>query len=367
MLLALCRSLSGTLGRGLCLVGLSLLGSAHAASVAFLNPGHPEEVFWRSYSRFMQCAADDLGLQLQVHYIGRDASSALSTARVLLLGPRRPDYLVLVNEQYVAPAIMRLAHGTGVKLVLVSNGLTQSQARAVDAQPETFAPLLATLTGNDEQAGYLMLHAMLDKLPRLEGPIDLLAFAGIKTTPASQLREQGMRRALADFPQVRLRQVVYGGWDRQRAYEQAQILLQRYPDTRLVWSANDEMAFGAMRAFAQAGRIPGHDVIFSAVNSSPEALRARIDGRLSVLMGGQFMLGGWAMVMLHDDALGLPIDRDGQRDYQLPVLRLIDQDRARRWLALPERGAAAIDFRRYSAEGRPPGYRYPFLTQPIVD
>ncbi|MDD1958928.1 MAG: ABC transporter substrate-binding protein [Pseudomonas capeferrum] len=356
MLKALCQSL--------CL-SLPLAANAQAASVVFLNPGLSSETFWVGYSRFMQAAADDLGLTLRVEYSERSAERALNQARALLKGPQRPDYLVLVNEQYVAPEIIRLSQGTGVKLFLVNNGLTASQAQSIEAQPEKYAQVLGTLITNDEQAGYQMLHEMVALLPPSNEPVDLVAFAGVKTTPASQLREAGMRRALADFPQVRLRQVVYGGWNRQRAFEQAQLLLQRYPGTRLVWSANDEMAFGAMQAFEAAGRMPGRDAVFSAVNSSPQALRARIDGRLGVLMGGHFTLGGWAMVMLNDDAQGLPINRGGRREHSVPVLQSIDPNKARRWLKLLERDDYGIDFRHYSAEGRPSDFQYPFLTSPV--
>lgn len=355
MLKALCQSL--------CL-SLPLAASAQAASVVFINPGQSNETFWTSYARFMQAAADELGMTLRVEYSERNAGRALTQARAVLHGPQRPDYLVLVNEQYVAPEIIRLSQGTGVKLFLVNNGLTASQASSIQAQPGKYAQVLGTLTANDEQAGYQMLHEMVALLPRSNEPIDLVAFAGVKTTPASQLREQGMRRALADFPQVRLRQVVYGGWSRQRAFEQAQQLVQRYPDTRLVWSANDEMAFGAMQAFEAAGRLPGRDVVFAAVNSSPEALRARIDGRLGVLMGGHFTLGGWAMVMLHDDALGIAVDRDGRREHSVPVLQSIDPAKARRWLKLLELEDHGVDFKAYSAQGRPADYHYPFLARP---
>lgn len=353
---ALCRSL--------CL-GLPLVASAQAASVVFLNPGLSDETFWVSYSHFMQAAADDLGMDLRVEYGERQAERQLEQARAVLRGAHKPDYLVLVNEQYVAPEIMRLSQGSGVKLLLVNNALTEGQAAEIQAQPGKYAALLASLVGNDEQAGYQMLHELVASLPRTGEPIELLAFSGISTTPASQLREQGMRRALAELPQVRLRQVVYGGWSRQRAFEQAQLLLQRYPRVRLVWSANDEMAFGAMQAFEAVGRVPGRDVLFSAVNSSPEALQARVDGRLSVLMGGHFSLGGWAMVMLHDDARGLALDRDGQHLYRLPVLQAIDAVKARRWLELSARKGYGVDFQRYSAEGRDTDYRYPFLASPV--
>lgn len=356
MLKALCQSL--------CL-SLPLAATAQAASVVFLNPGQSTETFWLSYSRFMQAAADDLGMTLRVEYGERNAERALTQARAVLEGPQRPDYLVLVNEQYVAPEIIRLSKGTGVKLFLVNNGLTAGQAESIEAQPGKYGQLLGTLTGNDEQAGYQMLHQMVALLPPSDDFIDLVAFSGVKTTPASQLREQGMRRALADFPRVRLRQVVYGGWSRQRAFEQAQQLLQRYPQTKLVWSANDEMAFGAMQAFEAAGRKPGRDVVFSAVNSSPEALRARIDGRLGVLMGGHFSLGGWAMVMLHDDAQGLAMNRDGRDEHSLPVLQSIDPAKARRWLKLLEKDDYGVDFQHYSAQGRPASYQYPFLASPV--
>lgn len=358
MLKALCQSL--------CL-SLPLAVNAQAASVVFLNPGYSNETFWVSYSNFMQAAAKDLGMQLRIEYSERQPELALTQARQVLEGEQRPDYLVLVNEQYVAPEIIRLSRASGVKLFLVNNGLTHDQAALIGEHPDKYPPLLGTLVGNDEQAGYQMLKELialsLSKAP--QRPIELLAFSGLKTTPAAQLREQGMRRALAEHPQVRLRQVVYGGWGQQRAYEQAQQLLKRYPKIELVWSANDEMAFGAMQAFVEAGRTPGKDVLFSAVNSSPQALQARIDGRLSVLMGGHFSLGGWAMVLLHDDALNLPIDRDGLRNHQLPVLQLIDPVRARRWLDIQDQADYGLDFNRFSAQGRPPEFRYPFMTAPV--
>lgn len=358
MLKALCQSL--------CL-SLPLAASAQAASVVFLNPGYSNETFWVSYSNFMQAAAKDLGMELHIQYSERRPELALTQARQVLEGKHRPDYLVLVNEQYVAPEIIRLSRGSGVKLFVVNNGLTHDQAELIEQHPDKYPPLLGTLVGNDEQAGYQMLTELIALRSESAGerPIELLAFSGLKTTPAAQLREQGMRRALAEHPEVRLRQVVYGGWGQQRAYEQAQLLLKRYPDIELVWCANDEMAFGAMQAFVEAGRTPGKDVLFSAVNSSAQALQALIDGQLSVLMGGHFSLGGWAMVLLHDDALNLQIDRDGQRYHQVPVLQLIDPTRARRWLNLQGQSDYGVDFKRFSAQGHPPDYRYPFLNAPV--
>lgn len=175
-----------------------------------------------------------------------------------------------------------------------------------------------------------------------------------------------MQRALAEHPQVRLRQMVYSGWMQQRAYEQARQLFSRYPKVSLVWSANDEMAFGAMRAFAETGKTPGKDALFSAVNTSPAALQAVIDGRLSALVGGHFTLGGWALVELHDYQQGVDLNQYGGRDRQIPLLQLIDKHHARQMLAMGNTPNYGVSFRKLSAKGRPSSYRYPFTLQTLM-
>ncbi|MNE91856.1 hypothetical protein D3C80_1895200 [compost metagenome] len=69
--------------------------------------------------------------------------------------------------------------------------------------------------------------------------------------------------------------------------------------------------------------------------------------------------------MLHDDAQGLAVNRDGLREHRVPVLQPIDRAKAQRWLKLLERADYGVDFQRYSAQGRPTDYQYPFLTSPM--
>lgn len=349
-------------------LGMLVGPGARAESVLFLNPGGATETFWVSYSKFMQAAAKDLGMDLHILYAERSPETNLEQAREALQGPNRPDYLVFVNEQYVAPEILRLSQGSGVKLFIVNNALTPDQLKLLGERDSKYSDWIGSMVANDDEAGYLMLKELI----RQHGPvasgqtIDLLAFSGMKITPAAQLRERGLRRALAEHPEVRLRQLVYGEWSRGRAYEQAKQLLKRYPQTALIWSANDEMALGAMKALEEAGGLPGKEVLFSAVNSSPEVLQARVDGRLSVLIAGHFTLGGWAMVLLHDYAQGIDIARHGGRDRQVPLLQLIDRQQAQQLLGLKQAEDYNVDFRALSAQGKSSSYRYPFSLQQLM-
>lgn len=346
------------------LLGAVFISVARAESVLFLNPGSTGETFWVSYSQFMQAAARDLGMDLRILYSQRQPELTLAQARLALQGPDRPDYLVFVNEQYVAPQIFRLAHDSGVKLFMVNATLTASQQALMGERPD----LVGSLVTNDEEGGYLMMKELIrqHRPTAIDQPIEVLAFSGLKVTPSAQLREQGMQRALAEHPQVRLRQLVYSGWTQQRAYEQAKQLFRRYPEVSLVWSANDEMAFGAMRAYAETGKTPGKDALFSAVNTSPAALQAVVDGRLSALIGGHFTLGGWALVEVHDHAQGVDLARYGGRDRQIPLLQLIDKAHARQMLAWGASPDYGVNFRKLSAKGRLASYRYPFNLQILM-
>jgi len=331
---------------------------AHAESVLFLNPGSTHERFWVSYSQFMQAAAKDLGMDLKILYAERMPEVTIAQAREALQGPDRPDYLVFANEQYVAPQIFRLAQGSGVKLFIVNASLTDNQLSLLGERPDR----LGSLVPNDEEGGYLMLKELIRQHPPAAPgqSIELLAFSGLKITPSAQLREKGMLRALAEHPEVRLRQLVYSGWTRERAYEQAKLLLRRYPKVSLVWSANDEMAFGAMQAYSEAGGTPGKGALFGAFNTAPAALNALVDGRLSVLLGGHFTLGGWALVELHDYDQGVDVNQYGGRDRQIPLLQLIDKAQAKRLLAMGDSPDFGVNFKLLSAKGQPTSYRYPF-------
>ncbi|MBB2497217.1 ABC transporter substrate-binding protein [Aquipseudomonas ullengensis] len=326
--------------------------SAQATSVVFLNPGFPHERFWVDYSAYMQDAAGDLGMQLQVVYGDRDPHKILQNARDVLQAPQKPDFLVFANEQYVGPEILRLFADSGIKLFALHSTLTPEQQTLAGGSREKYANWIGSLVPNDEEAGYLMAHTLFSLAPQGRG--EVVAFSGVKQTPSASLREEGLRRALADHPQIRLRQMVYGEWKEQRAYEQAKALLPRYPEVSLVWSANDEMAFGVMRAAQEQGRT----LRYSALNTSPRVLDARIDGRVSALVGGHFILGGCAMVMLHDYAAGLDFAARGGKDQVAPLFRLLDEREAKQLSQHIGDGGKSLNFRSFSAVTRPRMQRY---------
>ena len=334
------------------------------ASVVFLNPGFSGEPFWVGYSDFMQAAAADLGVKLTIVYGERDPQRILANAHAVLAGPELPDYLIFANEMYLGPELLRLFADTPVKLFALHSTLTPEQRELIGGPREQYPNWIGSLVPNDEEGGYLMAKALFAKAG--PGPTNLLAFSGVRHTPSATLREVGLRRALAEYPQIRLQQLVYGEWKRQRAYEQALQLLQRYEHVRLVWSANDEMAFGAMQAAVELGKQPGWDIFFSALNNSAEVFQARIRGDIDVLVSGHFTLGAWALVMLHDHYAGEDFASRGSVDRVAKLFTLVDENQAAILQKRIERKGYGIDFRHFSAVYQPQLRDYAFSIDAML-
>lgn len=341
------------------------LSSASAASVLFLSPGPASDGYWSAYSRFMHAAATRLGMDLSIEYSNRDTRAMVSLAKDALQGARRPDYLVFSNELNVAPEILRLSQGSSVKLFAVNNTLTEDQIRLLGDLQQRYPQFLGSLVGNDEEGGYLTAKKLISQSPprKVGEMVEMLAFSATSTTSASLNREQGMHRALAEHPEVRLRQIVLGGWNRERSLEQARVLLRRYPSISLIWAASDQMVFGAMDAARELGLKPGKDILFSSINGLPQSLDALQGGRLSALAGGHFMLGGMAIVLLHDYDTAHHDSRRLIGARQARVIQMIGVDEVKQVRHNSKRDDFGVDFRSLSLEGKPAGTDYSFLLK----
>lgn len=258
----------------------------------------------------------------------------------------------------------------GIKSFAAFSGLLP-QERRLWAPRQGLPLLLGSLEPGARDAGYLTAKALVMaglKEANLEadGRLQLLAIAGDRSTPVSILRNEGMRQALAEHAaQVELNEMVTADWRRDLAAEQARVLLQRHPQARLLWTGSDQMAFGAMDSAAQAGRKPGSGLLLSSINTSPEAMQALIDGRLSALAGGHFMAGAWALVMLYDHHQGRDFADEGLQ-LERPMFMLFDKASAQRFLSRFGTGVPTLDLRPYSKQLNPRLKRYDFSLAPLL-
>jgi ABC-type sugar transport system substrate-binding protein len=346
----------------------SPLALALAQSVAFINPGKSDEVYWVSSTRAMEAAAKSLGMSIEVHYAQRDHSRTNDIARELASRPvgKRPDYVVFSNDYATGPDLLRLFDSAGIKVFMAYSGITHDGDRESVGRPrERFKGWIGSLEPRAEDAGYLTARALINqgrkaKAFAADGKLHMLAIAGDRSTPTSIYRNDGMRRAVSEAKDVVLDQEIYAAWNRDKAAEQSTWLYERFPQARLIWAGNDLMAFGAMQSWEKRGGKPGKDAWFSGVNTSVEAMENIRNGRLSALAGGHFITGAWAMVMIYDYHHGRDFIYEGL-ELNRPMFTLFTPDEAERFMKrFGDLSALTIDFRSYSKVLNPKLKKYQF-------
>ena len=350
----------------LCLAVVLCGSVARAQSVAFINPGKSDEVYWVTAAQAMQAAARSLGMTFEVQYAQREPLKTLEIAREMVARPagKRPEYIVITDDYSVADRLLAIIDPAGVKSFLAYSSIPVDQRGGIGSPRGKYKGWLGSLEPQAEDAGYLTARALIERGKKekafgRDGKLHMLAIAGDRSTPSSINRNQGMRRAVAEAPMVVLEEEVYAAWTRENAAQQAESLYRRYPDVKLIWAGNDLMAFGAMAAWEKRGGKPGVDAWFSGINTSTEALEAVKSGRLTALAGGHFITGAWALVMIYDYHHGRDFADEGL-ELRRPMFAEFTPALADRYIERFSGGFDGVDFSRYSKVRNPKLKRYNF-------
>ncbi|MFK7942286.1 MAG: ABC transporter substrate-binding protein [Paracoccaceae bacterium] len=276
-------------------------GADDAIDVIFINPGN-ETQFWGEVSDTMLAAAQDLDINLEIIHTHRDRIKMVNAAVELASREDKPDYAIIVNELLQGPLLMAALEDAHIPTFELLNRLTDEQRADYLSSGRTMQQVVGSIVPDNEIAGYEMAWSLI-KAARNAGKnvdgITMLALLGDAATPAALQREAGMRRALDEAGDVTLVRSFPVLWSQETAYKRTAKMLSRVSlDT--IWSANDQISFGAQQAAREAGLIPGEDTFFAGLNWSADGLEAVANNQMTLTHGGHFFAGAWSMVLLRD-------------------------------------------------------------------
>jgi hypothetical protein len=334
--------------------------------VVFISPGKSDEAYWVAAAHSMEMAATSLNMQLEVRFTERQHFKSIDIAHELVQRPKeqRPDYVIFSNDYGVAPVLLKIFSKTNIRSFTAFSSPTAVERSQTGEPRKQFKNWIGSLEPRADEAGYLTARALIEKGRAMkatssDNKLHLIAISGDRSTNSSILRNEGMRRAVREASDVVLDQEVYADWSEKKAGEQATWLFQRYPNAKLIWGANDLIAFGAMRAFEKRGGIPGKTGFFSGINTSTEALAAIQSERLSALAGGHFITGAWAMIMIYDFDHGKDFASESV-ELTAPMFTLFTPEKVKTFQARFNNPSQRIDFRKYSKVLNPNIKQYEF-------
>ncbi len=346
--------------------------------MTFINPGvsdtkHATGGFWYKVSHFMQAAAADLNIDLEVLYAERKHTRLTRLAREVSSRDKKPDYLIIVNEmKQGAPQLVEAVQAK-IKTLMILNTLVNETDIAQFGTPrEVYQEWIGSLVPDNHLAGYKVATSIINRLLEQKNPSDsaklqMIGLTGDFATPAALSRNEGLKQAIKENEQlVELKQLLVCNWSRKVASHKTQRILHRYPDISGIWSANDPIALGAMSAAKRLHRQPGKDIFFAGLNWDQPALRAIQRGELVSSMGGHFMTGGWALVLLHDYHHGKDFAQPGAA-LKMPIFDEINASNVDSYLEMfGDQDWQKIDFTRFSKVYHPELKNYEFSLKGIL-
>ena len=327
--------------------------------VAFVNPGvstvsNATGGFWFNVTSFMKAAANDLNIELKVYYAERNHLKLKKLVNEIATGQDKPDYLVIVNEKNQGAAQLDEAFKGKIKTFVILNTLAEKELGSYGSPRQKHADWIGSLVPDNEFAGrqiaeHLIRTAKSKGLAASDGKLQLIGIAGDKITPAAVQRNDGLNAAIAQSTNVSLKQIFSAEWSRDKAKISSKQALKRYPELGAIWAANDPIALGALEAVNNdSSKKAGNNILIGGLNWDIPALEQIQKGNMDISMGGHFMTGGWAMVLLHDYHNGKDFAQNGAA-LKMKIFDKIDDSNVKSYLdKFGDKNWDKIDFTRFS-------------------
>jgi ABC-type sugar transport system substrate-binding protein len=295
--------------------------------------------FWNNYVDFMKKGAAELGVDLVVLNADNKPDQMVKSLEDLVGRPA--DGIIFTPYWATATRGLTLAKDANIPVILTDT--------YPDYQPQTsrFPNYLAFVGPSDEDAGKQMAETLFAAMkPDANGKKVIGVVNGTAGTSVAIDRRKGLEDALKVHPEIVVAGEVDGNFVRDTSQTVFESLYQGHPDIKGVWAANGGTATGVMTALKGAGKHPGKDVYVVAMDLNPENVEAVKSGDLLFDIGGHWLQGGFALVMLYDDIKGKPVPKD-QDNVKLKLLPLT-QDKVSQFEADFPGGVPPYDFKAHS-------------------
>jgi ribose transport system substrate-binding protein len=215
-----------------------------------------------------------------------------------------------VDAILIAPAdsvqlipVLKKARDIGIVIINIDNQLDPQAMGKVGLADVPF------ISVNNEQGAYLSAKYISEKV---NTPTQAIILEGIPTAKNAQDRKNGALRAFGENKNIQVVASETANWKIDDAHALAAKLFKASPDIKLVFCANDMMAFGVIQYLKESGKT---DVLVAAYDALAEAMPMLREGTLQATIDQQAALQAYTGVQFAIQAL---------RGEKLPLLTLLD-------------------------------------------
>jgi ribose transport system substrate-binding protein len=249
-------------------------------------------------------AETELGINLIVKTGAQETSFEQQITIIEELIKEKVDAILIApaDSVQIIP-VLKKARDAGIVIVNIDNQLDPQALEKVGLADIPFVSV------NNEQGAYLSAQYISKDV---SAPMDAIILEGIPTARNAQDRKNGALRAFGENPNIKVVASETAHWKIDEAHTVSGQLFKQYPETRLVFCANDMMALGLLQYLKETGKT---DVLVAAYDDLDEAKTMIRTGRLQATIDQQAAFQAYTGVQLAIRAL---------KGEKLPPITLLD-------------------------------------------
>lgn len=237
-----------------------------------------------------EAAAKEAGVELKTLSPADEKNFQEQADLVRVAARQRFDAILIApadSKLLVAP--LKEAKDAGIVVINIDNALDPAEMAAQGLAVDAFVGV------DNVEGGRLAADFLAERIGK-QGQVAMLeGFVGVAN---SEERKRGFQEGIAKYPKIELAAVTTGEWYPTKAMEATQGLLQRYPNLKGIFCANDLMAIGALNAAEQAGRQSGLTVV--AYDNLRDVRPLLLEGKLAgTIEQWPDWMGGEAVRLAH--------------------------------------------------------------------
>ena len=213
--------------------------------------------------------------------------------------------------------ILTEVHDAGIPVIIMDRSV------AVDDED-----LYLTNIGSDFlHQGNLAVEWLENEIPE-DTEVKILHLQGTIGATAQIQRTKALEDAVAVHPNWEIASQLYGDFTEAKAYEVMTDYLKENRDINVLYSENDNMTFGAMRALDEAGISYGNggQVKIITFDATKEALQYCHDGKINLCVECNPMFGPRVKELIENYRNGIPIPKHVYVDESAYTTQTITQE-----------------------------------------
>ena len=218
--------------------------------------------FWVSMKEGIEKEAAAQGIKVDIFAVNseEDVQEQLKLLEDLIGKGYKAIGVAPLSPVNLIPGIVE-ANKKGIYVVNIDEKIDMNQLKASGGS------VLAFVTTDNVKVGAKGAEYIISKLP--EGG-EVAIIEGKAGNASGEYRKQGATEVFKGNSKIKLVTSQPADWDRSKALDLAANLIQKYPNLKAIYAANDTMALGALQAVMNANK--QNQIIVVGTDGAPEAL-----------------------------------------------------------------------------------------------